>query len=193
MDIELLFDRSSSPDQMTQEQRILVATLDCIAESGLHGSTVRAIAAKAGMNGASVNYYYRSKEKLVEAALRNAWVHVSQDIETIRSTTKDPAEALASSIRYLIEGAFRYPKIINAIIVEHPSLRMEAASYFKALFEGLGPPDSVSGLGTSLLLSFAVFMGIAPDAIAALTGLHLTDAAARDRLADFLASRVFAP
>ncbi len=193
MDVNWLFDSAAGPEQETPERRILVATLACIAESGLQGSTVRAIAAKAGMNGASVNYYYRSKEKLVEAALRSAWIHVSEDIERIRRTTQDPREALTLAIRYVVEGGFRYPKIIRAIMEGSASLRGEAVAYFGSLFKDLGSQTvaASSGLATALLMSFTVFMGIAPDGIGALTDVDLSNPAGRDLLAARLTSRLF--
>jgi AcrR family transcriptional regulator len=91
-------------------------------------SSMRAIAAKAGLSASAVNYYYRSKERLVEAALRSAWVHVSEDIKGIMDAPKNGAEGLEAATRFVIEGAYRYPNIIHAIILEHPSLRGEASA-----------------------------------------------------------------
>lgn len=185
MDIAELFDSQADPAHLPPEERILLAAMECIAQSGLEATTVRAIAAKAGLNAAAVNYYYRSKDKLVDAALRRAWAHVSDDVERIMRASKDAEEALESASRFLLEGAFRYPKIIRAILVEHSSLAGEAVTFFKALFERLGSPlkaEADLGLGTALLLSFALFAGIAPEALAALTGVDLSEASGRDSL-----------
>jgi AcrR family transcriptional regulator len=203
MDIEELFKRSEDPQEMTPERRILVATLDCIAEQGLEGATVRVIAAKAGLNAAAVNYYYRTKERLVEAALRSAWTHVSEDIDRIAATAKDGREGFEMTVSYLIEGAYKYPAIIRAIIVEHPSLRVEAGDFFKRLFEGLyakANPAGASlpsgqaggpGLGTALLLALAAFIGLAPETLSALSGRDLGDPAARRTLAAEVTPRIF--
>ena len=182
---------------MTPERRILVATLDCIAETGLEKATVRAIAAKAGLNAAAVNYYYRSKERLVEAALRSAWTHVSEDIDRIVDATGGGKEGLETAVSFLIEGAYKYPAIIRAIVVEHPGLRAEAAAFFKRLFEGLyarpdpGKAPGDPGLGTALLLALAAFIGLAPEALATLTGRDPGDPAARRELAAEIAPRIF--
>ncbi|HUX39585.1 MAG TPA: TetR/AcrR family transcriptional regulator [Rectinemataceae bacterium] len=216
MDIEELFKRSDDPQEMTPERRILVATLDCIAEQGLEGATVRVIAAKAGLNAAAVNYYYRTKERLVEAALRSAWTHVSEDIDRIAATAKDGGEGFEMTVSYLIEGAYKYPAIIRAIIVEHPSLRGEAGAFFKKLFEELyaktdspgpaslsgqagGPEATTSlgrargdpGLGTALLLALAAFIGLAPETLSALAGRDLGDPVARRALAAEVTPRIF--
>lgn len=195
MDIEQLFERPVDPLQVPPEQRILIATLDCIAESGLAGTTARLIAAKAGVNAAAVNYYYRSKERLIEAALRYAWRHVSQDIARIMAGTKGKAQGRITAAQYLIEGAVRYPNIIRAIVLDYPSLRAEAVSFFRSLLAPLcagGEKGGVAGLGTSLLLAFTLFLGIAPEAVGELVGVDLAEPAARERLAESVAPRFFA-
>ena len=55
-------------EQSTQEA-ILLATIDCINENGIEHLTTRMIAEKAGANIASINYYFRTKEQLVNQAL----------------------------------------------------------------------------------------------------------------------------
>ncbi|HTX73970.1 MAG TPA: helix-turn-helix domain-containing protein [Rectinemataceae bacterium] len=194
MDIETLFERPADLSLLPPEERILIAALDCIAEDGLAGATVRSIAGRAGLNAAAVNYYFRSKEKLIEAALQRAWTHVSEDLDRIMVESAGASEGLVFASRFLLEGAFRYPNIIRALILEHPKLRVEAALYFRTHLERLQGPaaqDMDTGLGTALLLSFAMFMGIAPDAAAALVGEDLRDQAARDRIAARAAPRFF--
>ncbi|HTP59791.1 MAG TPA: TetR family transcriptional regulator, partial [Spirochaetia bacterium] len=56
-------------------ERILAATLDLIEKQGPRQATTRSIAAAAGVNVAAINYYYRSKEALLEAALASSWEH----------------------------------------------------------------------------------------------------------------------
>ena len=194
MDIAELFDRQADPARMTPEERILTAALDCIAESGLAATTVRSIAARAGLNAAAVNYYYRTKDKLVEAALRSAWTHVADDLERITGAAETPGEAVEAAGRFLLEGAFRYPNIIRAIIVEQASLGEEAVAFLKTSFERLGSSTQAEadlGLGIALLLSFVVFAGIAPAAVEALTGADIRDEKARDTLGSRLAPLFF--
>jgi AcrR family transcriptional regulator len=49
--------------------RLLQAAVEIFAERGFKDATVRDICAKAGVNAASVNYYFRSKEALYREAL----------------------------------------------------------------------------------------------------------------------------
>ena len=46
-----------------------MATIDCIGRDGIQSLTTRKIAKEAGVNSAAINYYFGSKEKLVEKAL----------------------------------------------------------------------------------------------------------------------------
>lgn len=56
-------------EQDPTRDRILQAALEIFAERGFKPATVRDICARAGVNVASVNYYYRSKEALYREAL----------------------------------------------------------------------------------------------------------------------------
>jgi len=194
MDFSDLFSLQTEGPDLTPEQRIKFAALGCIEELGLEGTTVRAIAAKAELNPAAVNYYFRSKDRLVEEALRGAWSHVAEDVDRIASNLGDRAEIVDMTVRFLVEGASRYPNIIRAIIVEHPTLRLEVAAFFQALFRRLGTGDATEGdssLGAALLISFCVFLGFAADAASLLAGLDLSSAAARAEIASGISRRLF--
>lgn len=51
-----------------RRQELITATLDCIAESGLRGATVREIATRAGVTGGLIRHYFTSKDQMIEAA-----------------------------------------------------------------------------------------------------------------------------
>lgn len=61
-------------DSGNTRQRLLEVAGELFAEHGLEGTSVRAIAEKAGANIAAVNYHYGSKEKLYYEALRYSFV-----------------------------------------------------------------------------------------------------------------------
>jgi AcrR family transcriptional regulator len=56
-------------EQATVRDRIILATVNCIERDGLEAVTVRAIAKEAEVNTAAVNYYFGTKERLIQAAL----------------------------------------------------------------------------------------------------------------------------
>ena len=59
------------------EGKIIQAAIECIEKYGISGATNRQIALEAGVNNAAINYYFRSKEVLIqrcmEITLKNAF------------------------------------------------------------------------------------------------------------------------
>jgi AcrR family transcriptional regulator len=193
MDITELFARPDDPSSLSPEERITVATLDSIAEHGLDGATVRVIAAKAGLNAAAVNYYYRSKDRLVEAALRGAWTHVAEDLDRIVAEASSMEEGLAVATRFLIEGAWRYPRLIRAMLVEHAVLREEAALFIRDIYRRFpeGKEGGGNDLGSVLLMGFCILSGFTGDSLAGIAGHDLSSPEGRERLSTDLAARLF--
>jgi TetR/AcrR family transcriptional regulator, transcriptional repressor of bet genes len=54
--------------EAVRQHDLIEATLDCIAEFGLAGATVREVALKAGVTPGLIRRYFLTKERLVEAA-----------------------------------------------------------------------------------------------------------------------------
>lgn len=50
-----------------RKQDLIEATLDCVAEHGLEGATVRAIARRAGVTAGLIRHYFPNKEELLQA------------------------------------------------------------------------------------------------------------------------------
>ena len=44
----------------SMEEKIILATIECLEKYGFQGTTIRKIAEAAGSNSAAVNYYFRS-------------------------------------------------------------------------------------------------------------------------------------
>jgi TetR/AcrR family transcriptional regulator, regulator of cefoperazone and chloramphenicol sensitivity len=88
------------------QEAILLATIDCINESGIEHLTTRMIAEKAGANIAAINYYFRTKEVLVNQALEITIKHMLEDVnETINDKDMEFREILKDVIYYMISGA----------------------------------------------------------------------------------------
>ncbi|HEX2956457.1 MAG TPA: TetR/AcrR family transcriptional regulator [Chitinispirillaceae bacterium] len=72
------------------EQKIVQAARKEFIETGLSGARMQRIAERAGVNKALLHYYFRSKEKLYEAALRDAaftfWETVEAQIPEIEAS-----------------------------------------------------------------------------------------------------------
>lgn len=108
----------SSPES-SPEERIVLATVACIERQGLERVTIRSIAKEAGVNSAAINYYFRSKEKLVEHVMTTTLDHLFEDLEAIvADESLTPTERVSELLDYLIDGATRYPGITRAHIYE---------------------------------------------------------------------------
>lgn len=98
----------------TVELKIIEAAIDCIEAFGLKGATNRRIAEKAGVNLAAINYYFRSKENLIdkvmETTLNNAFDW--EDIQALPGNTAE--ERCIAVFEELIEGGCKYPGISRA-------------------------------------------------------------------------------
>ncbi|MFD1746744.1 TetR family transcriptional regulator C-terminal domain-containing protein [Rhizobium helianthi] len=53
-----------------RREDLINATLDCIAEFGIQGATVRQIATRAGVTGGLIRHYFDSKDQMIQAAYR---------------------------------------------------------------------------------------------------------------------------
>jgi AcrR family transcriptional regulator len=71
--------------------QILSAARELFAENGFRDTTVRGIARRAGVNGAAVNYYFRSKEALYEAVFDQAFQTFGRPLEDLVGTVRDQA------------------------------------------------------------------------------------------------------
>ncbi|MFD2840472.1 TetR/AcrR family transcriptional regulator [Populibacterium corticicola] len=63
-------------DTSDKRERILDATLDLVAQSGLTGATYRTIAVESGVPLGSMTYYFSSREELLFAAFQR-FTHIS--------------------------------------------------------------------------------------------------------------------
>jgi AcrR family transcriptional regulator len=96
------------------EEKILIVTIECIEKYGLSGATNRRIAEMAGVNLAAINYYFRSKDALLqrvmEITLKNAF-----DLSDIPPMPgADPVERCTAIFTDLLQGSFHYPGITRA-------------------------------------------------------------------------------
>ncbi len=103
-----------SEKPVSVEDKIILATIDCIEKFGISGSTNRQIAKMAGVNLAAINYYFRNKdtliERVMEMTLANAFDLSDLDIK-LGAT---PQESLSAVLLHLIQGGLRYPNLTRA-------------------------------------------------------------------------------
>lgn len=90
-----------------KRQAILAVAKELVARKGPNGTTVRDITVASGANGAAVNYYFQSKEGLVDLAHRE----ITGDVNRVRITRLDALEHEAA-------GQPLTPRDILAALIE---------------------------------------------------------------------------
>ncbi len=92
------------PEAPNAEERLLDAAIEVFARKGRDGARSHEIAAAAGLATPTVNYYFRSKERLYEAAFRRAILRFATGLrEELR-----PGETFATTLRTFIEYYVRF-------------------------------------------------------------------------------------
>lgn len=98
----------------SMEEKIINATIACIEQFGVEATTNRKIAEIAGINSAAVNYYFRSKENLLqrvmERTLDNAFDW--KDFALLPGDT--PQERCEAILLDILAGGVNYPGITRA-------------------------------------------------------------------------------
>ncbi len=186
---------------LSVEERIVQAAIECIEKYGVKGATNRKIAALAGVNNAAINYYFRTKEALVErcmrATLKNAFDW--EDIAKLPGQTAQ--EKCAAIFKDLIQGGINYPGLTRShfydLISEgnYGSLAVEKLNEFvenlvKELQRcGSGLATSELRLACMQVTSAAMMVILAPQLFAPI-GFDLRDEDTRQQFVDRLVKRL---
>lgn len=94
---------------------IVEAVITCIEKYGIDKVTTRKIAVEAGTNIASINYYFRSKDELVNEALSLTINHMMEDVFLAIDDTQQPFDiVLHSVIYYFLSGSQKFPGVSRA-------------------------------------------------------------------------------
>jgi AcrR family transcriptional regulator len=89
---------------------LIEATLDCVAERGLGGATVRAIARRAGVTAGLIRHYFPGKEELLQAAYATIVGRMTEQAKaTLGMEQPDPRRRLAAFV-----GANLGPPVVDA-------------------------------------------------------------------------------
>ena len=103
-------------ETLTTEQRILVTAINCINDEGINKVTVRMIAERAEVNVAAVNYYFRSKDRLMQEAMELALQNMFEDLDEMLLTVKDGRILVMKLLGFLLWGIEAYPGITRSFL-----------------------------------------------------------------------------
>jgi AcrR family transcriptional regulator len=99
------------------ELKIVEAAIACIEKYGFQKVTVRRIAQEAGVNVAAINYYFRSKEQLMQRVLQTTLSNAFDWNDLGESDAYSAKERLAAILEHLTAGAQAYPEITRVHFV----------------------------------------------------------------------------
>jgi len=175
-------------------ERILAATLDLIEKQGPRQATTRSIAAAAGVNVAAINYYYRSKEALLEAALASSWEHALAHLREFLGREPWDARAVLTDIAlFLIEGGYRYPAVTRATLFgadgePRPVVAASFVTFTRDIAARLAGPDAEAH--TTLLRVGAYLSGLIFPPLASACAPWLDDEGTRKEYATALSEEL---
>ena len=185
------------------ELRILEAAIAAIEEFGYKNVTVRRIAAKAGVNIAAINYYFRTKEQLLEKVIRLTLDNAFDWSDLAYAESLPPKEELYAVMEHLSMGASNYPAITRAHFYEamvdgnndSPAVR-EMNAFMETLCvklknKGVRMTDRALRTSVSQIFMAGVFgLGILPNVFQTCLHIDLTDPGERRKYLRHLIDRL---
>lgn len=120
-----------------QREHLLDTAVACYARDGVTATSARTIAAAAGVTPALVNYYFGSKEQLLEAVVAERLIPIVHGIRSgIEAAGDEPRELIVAFVRGLHAAVARHPWLpalwVREILTEGGALR-------DLLFEHVAP------------------------------------------------------
>jgi len=188
-----------SGQEKSIREKIIIAAISCIEKEGLQSVTIRGIAEEAMVNSAAINYYFGTKEKLLNQALKRTMDELSGMIgEIIEAKKNNPYEALQEFFEAFIEGMLRWPGIVKAHLYNpyiHNSYQGPFVKQFNTFLnvlmdkvEPLIPLENRKELKLSVvqIISALMFSVMLPDLFSEFAGIDFKDQAKRKKYINHL-------
>lgn len=140
--------RVSKPKDVADQ--IIKAAADVLKEKGYAHTGIRDIAAAAGVSSSQINYYFESKERLIEEVLRQSYAAIEKEFRLSVLNVDDAEERCRRVIRYMYKTAKdRHPFYMIYYDAMGESLMgerfrkayEEIVRGFVAFFREIGPQD----------------------------------------------------
>ena len=116
--------RPRGGDVVGTRRAILDAAVESFAASGFTGATTRQVAARAGVNVATLHYHFGSKEKLYRAVLDA----VAREDVPLLARGETPAERLSSTVETLWDLGAAHPALPRLRLLQRLSGPLFSAS-----------------------------------------------------------------
>jgi AcrR family transcriptional regulator len=100
------------------ELKILEAAEKIFYSKGKDGASMQEIADEAGITRTSLNYYYRSKDKLFDAVFRNAMTRFVPKLAGLMQSTDSLSEYFPRMAEIIIDTMIEHPQIPVFVLAE---------------------------------------------------------------------------
>jgi AcrR family transcriptional regulator len=195
------------PTKAQIKENIIIATIECMEVNGIQSVTVRTIAKKASVNIAAINYYFGSKETLLEEALKySLYSSLSQNYDEIVQAYPEPYSMIKAFFKDILQGSVRWPNLTRAhvygpiidndyqgVFVEWLN---EIAGKLAAKVEALNMKKidtETIKLTLAQMMSVVLFWGIMPYLFNKFLDIDLRDTQKQDQFLDLLLERYLGP
>jgi len=105
-------------EQESTEQKIIMATIQLLGTDGIRKLTIRRVAERSRVNVAAINYYFRSKENLIDKALQ----HYAQLTQRVFAVLQDESLTLYERLHtFLVRFSMHlitYPGFMKSILTQ---------------------------------------------------------------------------
>jgi len=191
-------------DELSPRDKIILATIYCIEKEGLQTMSIRSIAKQAGVNVAAINYYFGSKEKLIEQVLKSTTEEFVGLWQEALESREEPRERIREFFCTCMEGALRYPGITKAHLFD-PLMQNDYSGYFverlntmlmdiqRDLEAHSDKQKEVIRMNLVQIISSIFFPAIMPEMFRDFAGSSFSDAGTRKAYVDFLIDHYFVP
>jgi AcrR family transcriptional regulator len=164
--------RPANADAAETRQRLLDAALRLFARDGFHGASTRELAALAGVNVATLNYYYRSKLGLYDACVDEVYRRLAQrgaamldgvdigDLEALLDRAYAAARAERDGVRVLVRQILDHGRLTARTEARHFLPELDKLARVAARLFGCTPARARSA---AVALSYLVSRYVIQD------------------------------
>jgi len=118
-------------------QHILYVTMDLINKEGFEAVTVRKVASLADVNIAMINYYFGSKENLMNEAVQTIISTLQKSFNVLYDENMTPRERLKAFLVRYAKGLQTYPALVRRVIAQE-AIGFETQSDFIGFMKNMG-------------------------------------------------------
>lgn len=113
---------SIDKNDLSTKDKILHKTLDLIKKDGIENITIRKIAKEADVNIALINYYFGSKDNLINEAIKIIFLDIQNAFNTLERKDLEAKERLRLFLFTYVEIVSENASIIRKSLVDHDKL-----------------------------------------------------------------------